>query len=300
MADSLVPPAGLPDPANPYMGLAAAAASSHPGQPPASAANSKETAAAAAAGKGASATAGKAGSSASRRRGAWLWSMGGRAVQGKTKQAPTSLQGKAQKQEAGSTAGAPDVAPTPLEAAVAVAVDGEAAAVDMEASCRCGTADACDCTAPGASHHRLSAGVAPSATTAAAMASPGKLANDGGMGGSCDCNGFSNGDCNGGGGVDGRHCAAAGSAGAAGGASSCSVSVDIQEHLELMLLNVFIEALFDIGAQDFPGERGCIVISHHPLVISASITVSAAAGSGAATLSCPVLGEAWPGLAVTA
>lgn len=30
---------------------------------------------------------------------------------------------------------------------------------------------------------------------------------------------------------------------------------DIQEHLELALLNVFVEALFDIEAKDFPGHE---------------------------------------------
>ncbi len=43
-------------------------------------------------------------------------------------------------------------------------------------------------------------------------------------------------------------------AGGAAARRSRSVCVDMQEHLELSLLHVFVEALFGVAAEDFPGE----------------------------------------------
>lgn len=48
--------------------------------------------------------------------------------------------------------------------------------------------------------------------------------------------------------------AGAGNAPVGGGAAHRSVCVDMQEHLELSLLHVFVEALFGVAAEDFPGE----------------------------------------------
>jgi hypothetical protein len=36
--------------------------------------------------------------------------------------------------------------------------------------------------------------------------------------------------------------------------------VDIQDLLEEALLDVFVEALFDIDARDFPGQCNCVMV----------------------------------------